>query len=547
MTTISTSSTSSNSSSSSSSSSLASGSTKSVTNYSKITGLSSGLDIDSIVNGLMTAERVPLDKLEQQKQILEWQQSDYRTLNTALYTFETTASDMRYQRTFLARKAASSDESVATATAAANATDGTYDITVNRLATSVSRASTAALANGKDTNGNSLTLFEQFPELANRPVSSTDPTKLTSTDTISVTINGTALTFDLGVDNMGTVASKINEANLGVTASYDSSLNRFFLNTSNTGSDAKITISSDAANFFSNGTGTNTNTSLLNLNINEGTSYTGQNASIKFGDADGLESASNAITVNGITIKLKELGSSTLSVTRDTDTVISSITNLITAYNTALKTLYDKVNEKRNSDYPPLTDTQKAQMNDSQIADWNTKAKSGLLRDDPMTKNIVDNLRNTMTGVVAGISGTYKTLASIGIASSSYEQNGQLIVNKDTLLAAITKDPDAVEALFTNSSTTSSQQGVAVQLYNTTVKGISYLADKAGSDSSTSTIDSSYIGKQLTTLGTKITDWEKKLKTKEDKYYKKFSDMETAIYKLNAQSTWISSMLGSSS
>ncbi len=501
-------------------------------NYSRITGLSSGLDIDSMVSSLMKAERVPLDKLEQKKQTLEWQQEDYRTLNTALYDFKTNAFDIRLERTFLARDAASSKESSATATAGANATDGTYDIIVNQLATGVSKASTAALASGKNTSGSSLTLFDQFTEFSSRGFS--------STDNITVTINGTALTFDLDVDNMTTVASKINEADLGVAASYDSTLNRFFLNSDSTGSDAEITIT-DSANFFSKGT----NTSILNLNINDGESYNGQDASIDFGDATGLVSASNAITVNGITLNLKAAGSTTITVTRDVDAVVNSITKFIDSYNTTLKTLFDKLEEERDPDYSPLTDAQKEEMSDSDITKWEKKAKSGLLRNDSMLKNIINNLRTTMTGVVKGISGTYTSLSSIGIASESYDKNGQLVIDEDALREALTADPDAVKELFTNSSTLSSQQGIAAKLYKTTTSGISYLADKAGSDSTTSTVDSSYIGKQVTKLDDEIDDWEKKLDKKEDRYYAKFSKMEQTIYIMNTQTSWITSMLSS--
>ena len=143
---------------------------------------------------------------------------------------------------------------------------------------------------------------------------------LTETSNITVNINGADLELDLDVDNLTTVASKINEADLGVKASYDSSLNRFFLSTSSTGSEAEITIT-DSANFFSKGI----NSSLLNLNIDEGISYTGQDASIDFGDAAGLVSATNAITVNGITFNLKGTGSSSITVTRNIEGVIDSI------------------------------------------------------------------------------------------------------------------------------------------------------------------------------------------------------------------------------
>ena len=55
----------------------------------RISGLASGMDIDSIVKGLMDAERVPLDKLYQKKTYTEWQRDDYRTMNTALSELDT--------------------------------------------------------------------------------------------------------------------------------------------------------------------------------------------------------------------------------------------------------------------------------------------------------------------------------------------------------------------------------------------------------------------------------------------------------------------------
>ena len=53
----------------------------------RIGGLASGMDIDGIVSKLMTAERMPLDKIEQRKIYTEWQRDDYRTMNTAIKEF----------------------------------------------------------------------------------------------------------------------------------------------------------------------------------------------------------------------------------------------------------------------------------------------------------------------------------------------------------------------------------------------------------------------------------------------------------------------------
>ena len=59
----------------------------------RISGLASGMDIDTIVKGLMDAQRVPLDKLYQKKTYTEWQRDDYRTINTAIEEFETLITD----------------------------------------------------------------------------------------------------------------------------------------------------------------------------------------------------------------------------------------------------------------------------------------------------------------------------------------------------------------------------------------------------------------------------------------------------------------------
>jgi flagellar hook-associated protein 2 len=47
----------------------------------RIGGLASGMDIDQIVSDLMRAERMRVDKLYQQKQVMEWQKADYREIN----------------------------------------------------------------------------------------------------------------------------------------------------------------------------------------------------------------------------------------------------------------------------------------------------------------------------------------------------------------------------------------------------------------------------------------------------------------------------------
>ncbi|MGG3433328.1 flagellar filament capping protein FliD [Heyndrickxia coagulans] len=113
----------------------------------RITGLASGMDIDSIVEKMMTAAKQPLVKLQQQKQILEWQEEDYRTLNQKYFDFRSTLSNMKLTSKYRARTTTSSNESYVTATAANNASLGSTTIqSVKQLATAATRVAAAPIS-----------------------------------------------------------------------------------------------------------------------------------------------------------------------------------------------------------------------------------------------------------------------------------------------------------------------------------------------------------------------------------------------------------------
>jgi flagellar hook-associated protein 2 len=107
-----------------------------------MSGLMSGLDVDSIVSSLMKAERTKVDKLYQQKQIYEWQQEMYRDLNLKLKSLYDNAFNMKLQGTYLKFKATGtlssgvSADAYFTATPGSSAASGDYAIKVNALATS---------------------------------------------------------------------------------------------------------------------------------------------------------------------------------------------------------------------------------------------------------------------------------------------------------------------------------------------------------------------------------------------------------------------------
>jgi len=101
----------------------------------RISGLASGMDIDSIVSDMMKVKRMPLDKLKQQKQTMEWQRDDYREMNTLLLNFRSELTQMKLSSKYRTRTTTTTDDSKVTATATSAAALSSYSISsVKQLA-----------------------------------------------------------------------------------------------------------------------------------------------------------------------------------------------------------------------------------------------------------------------------------------------------------------------------------------------------------------------------------------------------------------------------
>ena len=509
----------------------------------RIGGLVSGLEVDAIIKDMMAIKRVPLDRLEQEKQILQWQQEDYRELNTSLRSFRDKVFNMRLQSTYQAKTAVSSNAGAVAAAATGSAIPGRYTVTVTQLAEGVLKGSQAALADETDAEGNTKTLAGQFTTLSG---------------SISFTLEGSAgsreFAFDTATDNIYTVVAEINAADLGISAGYDANLNRFFLSTASTGADAVIKVTADSDNFLT-GPLEDGSDNVLKLQMKlygagppEEGLYAGQDARFDFGDAGGLTSASNTVTVNGITLNLKEGGGagSTITIANDTDAVYEAVTEFITAYNEVIEQINDKLAETRYRDYPPLTGAQRKEMSETEIERWEEFARSGLLRNDTLLNRVAINMRATMSAVVPGLTAGagYDNLAGTGITTGTYDEKGKLYVDEDRLREALQEDPEGVRNLFTTSSDTYQEKGIAMRLYEDVNNAMSLLAAKAGSDSSYSLADNSTIGKRMAQIDGDIDKLEERLNKIEDRYWRQFTALERAVQQMNAQSAWLYQQFG---
>ena len=236
-----------------------------------------------------------------------------------------------------------------------------------------------------------------------------------------------------------------------------------------------------------------------------------------------------------------------ISTTTDTQGIYDKIKDFLTSYNNIINKMTKLYNADSAKNYEPLTDDEKSQMSDSEVEKWETKIKDSLLRRDSNLSTIMNAMTTSMTKAIS-INGKNYSLSSFGISTLGYmnaaenEQNAYHIDgdeddentsgNKDKLMAALSSAPDTVIDFMKQLST---------NLYTA--------IDKQMQRNSLRSRYSIYNDKEMTSQYTSYTktiaEWETKISDKEDYYYKKFSKMETALSKLNSQTSSLSGMFSS--
>ncbi len=498
----------------------------------RIGGLASGMDIDSLVSELMKAHKMPVDKLQQKSQVFLWQRDAYKEVNTKLTDYRSNkVFDLRLEREWNATSAVVSGNTTAvTAKAGTSVASGTLVIETSALAEAASNYGTAAFG----TAG-----FDPSKTLK----SESDAGHLTAgslAGTYTIRINGTSVAIDPNTDSMNSVISKINR-DTNVSAFYDSSTRKISFVSKETGSvngsadGLEIQFEDRKGNFLSKFA------TVVTGGANEKSAV---DAQVKI---NGLETTrkSNSFTINGIDIKLNttNVGTpSTISTTSDTASVVDKIKTFVKDYNEMLASLQDRVGETKYRDYLPLSEAQKSAMGEKEIENWETRAKSGLLRNDSILSSAINTMRSIISSQVDTGSDVYKTLSSIGIQTGSYNEKGKIYLDEDKLSKAMEADPDAVIAMFTSIGTNGKNEGIAEKIYDGLDNTLSAIKSKAGQFNSFN--DNSFISNQIKTLDTEITRQNNRMLDLESAYYRRFNAMEQAINRFNSQSASLAQSFG---
>lgn len=231
----------------------------------RMTGLTSGLDTESIVNQLMSAQRTKQTKVENKKQKLEWKQEIWKGLNTKIYGFyKDSLSKMKYSSNYATKKAAVSDSTKLTATASIKAAAGSYQVSVNSIASA--QYVTSGKLDYKDTDG----------KTAKTATTSTKLSELGMDEGTVLKLKVGNKTKALEVKDSTTIKDFVNFcSNAGLNATFDEKQQRFFISSKDSGSENSFSLS---ANTYSSEGGTaitelNDAAGLANLTSSQKTKY----------------------------------------------------------------------------------------------------------------------------------------------------------------------------------------------------------------------------------------------------------------------------------
>lgn len=567
----------------------------------RVSGINSGLDTDSIVQELVSAYNTKTEKYQKEQTKLSWKQEIWKGLNTKVYSLYNNVGKLRFSSAYNTKKTTSSDTTKATVTASSSAVNGTQKLHV--LAT----AQSGYLTGGKLSLREEVTDTDGTTKLKDVKGTVKAETKLSEIgftgDEASLNINttdeeGNAVTKTVSLTKDSTIQDVVNALkDNGLNASFDANNGRIFVSSKSTGKAADFSLVSATTKFVekkdadgnvikdSNGKPTMESVALsaeeqaaskkliglLGLDTDSSNAYGDKAAKINGRDAvivlNGVKytNTTNDFAINGLNISvngvtddvadpdsdacLSGLNDSTavsINTTTDSQGIYYTVKDFLTEYNNIINEITKLYNADSAGSYEPLTDDEKDKMSDTEIEKWETKIKDSLLRRDNSLSSVMNAMMTSMSQSIE-INGKSYSLSSFGIQTLGFlnaaenEQNAYHINGdeddentsgkEDKLMAAITSDPDTVIE-FMKQLTTNLYKSIDDQMQSNDLRSRYKIYNDKEMD------------KQYTNLTKTIKEWESKVSDKEDYYYKQFSNMETALAKLQSQTSSISSMLG---
>ena len=365
------------------------------------------------------------------------------------------------------------------------------------------------------------------------------------------TVNGTkieGITADTTVSELLTAIN--NNKDAGVTAIYLDSANKFVLSSNEKGDHREISLganpedTTDAEDLIFGGVSTDGTDGEMSILYN-GVQTTITSSSNTF-SIDGLDiRATNTFNTGSATAE----GGVSFTASADTEKVTETVKKFIEAYNAMIDEVRTQATTKPDSNYKPLTEDQKNEMNENSIKNWEDKAKEGILYNSSALKDLDNATQGIFSSMMMnGVS--YDDLEKIGISfSDDYTAGGKIVFDEEKFKTAMDSDPEKVSDLFTGTHGIVNTIDSTLSTYATRYasrNGNSYgvLIEEAGSEKLSLTLTNNSIYKELKDMQETITNLQSQLSTEQDRYISQFTQMERLINQMNSQSSYLSQLGG---
>jgi flagellar hook-associated protein 2 len=456
-----------------------------------VTGTGSGLDIDGLVTSLVAAERVPAEtRLNAREASITSLSASFSSAKAAVTTFESAANKLALASAFSQFTTSSSDKTKATISATSAASLGSYQLAVTNLASAQTLASGTFSATTETLGTGTLTIAIGTPSYSGSTYSS-----FSQTSSVDITI-------DSSNNTLAGVRDAINSAGAGVNASILKNGDNYqlLLVSEETGlsKSMSISITGDSVG------GDTDNDGLSRLAFNSSVSQltqsaAGANANFSINGL-AVSSASNTVAdvIDGVTLNLLSATSSaiTIDVKTDTDAIVADVQAFVDKYN-AYSSLFKDLTK-----YDATTGT------------------AGALQGDSIARSIMSQIRSELGKSVTGLSGSYTSLADVGI---SIDKSGVMTFTQSTFKTAFAAAPTEVTGIFASTTVSGTAvEGVAEKL-ETLMEG--FLVSTTGIfDSRISSLST-----QLTAITDDRADLARRMQSLEDRYFAQLNAMDSLL------------------
>lgn len=500
----------------------------------RMTGMMSGMDTESIIQELVAARRKKVDVKKKEQTRLNYKQDAWKELNTKLKQLQTKyLSTMRFADSYSKKTTKVSNSNAVSVITGENAVNGVQTLEVEQL------AKTGYLTGGVIGGGNQgFTALSTLKDVMGG---------FTGDKTITVTKgNDTANAVDIKVTEDTTISDVLTQLkDAGLNATFDAKNQRFFVSSPDSGAKNDFEITGDSDVLDSLGL---SKAPAGTTGDQYATKTDGQDAVIWLNGAK-FTSESNTFEINGLTITALDVTKEPVTVTtqQDTDGIYDMIKNFLKEYNQIVNEMDKLYNADRAKGYEPLTDEEKEAMSEKEAEKWETKIRDSVLRRDDNLGTVNSALQSIMAGGIE-VNGKTMYLYDFGIETLGYfeaadnekhayhiagDPDDEFTMNKeDTLKGMISNDPDTVISFF-------SQMGK--NLYD---KMFEMSKSVDGYRSFGNFYDDKKMKSDYDDYTSKIKDMEAKVAEYEDKWYRKFSKMETALAKMQSNMSAVTGLLG---